>query len=103
MVLNVGDQCMGSVYKDPKSSLESLTNQKLKSFVKTQRSFDKAYKQSIRAILIGFALFYLCLSALSVFIASNNNITEIQKFENIFVSGYESETIAFIEKGMGFL
>ena len=44
LILNVGDQCMGSVYKDPKNSLASLTNQKLKSFVKTQTSFDKAYK-----------------------------------------------------------
>ena len=35
LVLNVGDQCICSVFKDPKSSLESLTNQKLKSFVKT--------------------------------------------------------------------
>jgi hypothetical protein len=26
LVLNVGDQCMGSVYKDPKNSLDSLTN-----------------------------------------------------------------------------
>jgi hypothetical protein len=86
LVLNVGNQCMGSVYKDPKSSLESLTNQKLKSFVKTQRSFDKAYKQSIRVILIGWALFYLALSALSVFIANNENISNIQKFETMYVS-----------------
>lgn len=98
----MGDQCIGSVYKDPKSSLESLTNQKLKSFVKTQRSFDKAYKQSIRVILIGWALAYLCLSALSVFIASNDNITFIQRFETIFVDEPVNGAGHFLEKGMGF-
>ena len=26
LVLNVGDQCMGSVYKDPKTAMESITS-----------------------------------------------------------------------------
>jgi len=104
LVLNVGDQCMGSVYKDPKSSLESLTNQKLKSFVKTQRSFDKAYKQSVRVVLVGWAVFYLCLSCLSIYIASNPNFHDIINFEQLYIQadGRVASAIQFLEKGMGF-
>ena len=45
LVLNVGNQCIGSIYKDPKKYNMSNTDTKLQSYVKTQRSFDKAYKQ----------------------------------------------------------
>lgn len=54
-------------------------------------------------ILIGWALFYLCLSALSVFIASNDNITFIQMFEKMYVDEEDTTSaIHFLEKGMGF-
>ena len=42
LVLKEGDQCMGSVYKDPKTAMDSSMHQILKSFIKTQRSFYKA-------------------------------------------------------------
>jgi len=44
LVLNVGTQCIGSIYKDPKKSMETIADAKWSSYVKTQRSFDKAYK-----------------------------------------------------------
>ena len=56
LVLNVGDQCMGSVYKDPKSAMDTTTTLRLRSMVKTQRSFDKAYKHSIRLFLLSLAV-----------------------------------------------
>ena len=34
LVLNVGDQCISSVYKDPYLSMESRTNLRLRSMVK---------------------------------------------------------------------
>ena len=102
LVLNVGDQCMGNVYKDPKNSLDSQTNQKLKSFVKTQRSFDKAYKQSIRIILIGWSVFYLCLTLLAVYIANNDNVFNIGMFEKTIMEDGISYGQMYIEKGFGF-
>lgn len=111
LVLNVGDQCMGSVYKDPKNSLDSQTNQKLKSFVKTQRSFDKAYKQSIRLILIGLSIVFMSITALGVYLSSNPNFFNVSKFEELIVDGFvggsrademEADTTIYMLKGAGF-
>ena len=35
LVLNVGTQCMGSVFTDPKSAKETATDLRLRSMVKT--------------------------------------------------------------------
>lgn len=57
LVLNVGQQVMGSIYKDPKKYSESSIDTKLQSYVMTQKSFDKAYKQQIRIFLIFLFVF----------------------------------------------
>jgi len=95
---------MGSVYKDPKNSLDSLTNQKLKSFVKTQRSFDKAYKQSIRVILIGLSIIFLGFTALGVYLSSNENFFNISTFEKLIITQIDENytTRQYVLKGMGF-
>ena len=102
---------MGSVYKDPKNSLDSQTNQKLKSFVKTQRSFDKAYKQSIRLILIGLSIVFMSITALGVYLSSNPNFFNVSKFEELIVGGYvgrqegdgtKADTTVYMLKGAGF-
>jgi uncharacterized membrane protein (DUF485 family) len=72
---------MGSVYKDPQSGIESKENFNFKSFVKTQRSFDKAYKQSIIIFLSFLTIIYLILSFLSTYLASNNKIINVSTFE----------------------
>jgi hypothetical protein len=81
LVLNVGDQCMGSVYKDPKQSRESSTNLRLRSMVKTQRSFDKAYKHSIRLFLLGLATLYMVFAGLAIYLASNDKFFNVTSFE----------------------
>ena len=88
LVLNVGDQCMGSVYKDPKSAMDTTTTLRLRSMVKTQRSFDKAYKQSIRLILIGLSIVFMSITALGVYLSSNPNFFNVSKFEELIVGGY---------------
>ena len=102
LVLNVGEQCMGSVYRDPKNTLESQTNQKLKSFVKTQRSFDKAYKQSIRVILIGLSTVFLCLTGLGVYLASNPNFFNVTHFEQFIIKDVIIDNKHYLTKAMGF-
>jgi hypothetical protein len=81
LVLNVGDQCMGSVYKDPKQSNESSTNLRLRSMVKTQRSFDKAYKHSIRLFLLGLATLYMVFAGLAIYLASSDKFFNVTSFE----------------------
>ena len=39
--------------------------------VKTQRSFDKAYRHSIRVFLICLAVVYLVFTGLAIYLASN--------------------------------
>lgn len=93
---------MGSVYKDPKMAMDSATSQKLKSFVKTQRSFDKAYKQSVRVFLLSLTIIYLVLSFLAIYLASMDNFFNISTFERVVI---ENETVNFkfyFQKGLGF-
>jgi len=102
LVLNVGDQCMGSVYRDPKTAMDSTTSLKLKSFVKTQRSFDKAYKQSIRMFLLSLFVCYLVISFLAIYLSSIERYFNVSKFEE-YVMESEEVTVTFhFYKGMGF-
>ena len=86
LVLNVGDQCMGNLYKDPSEAKQSSTNLKLRSMTKTQRSFDKAYKQSIRVILIGLSIIFLGFTAIGVYLSSNENFFNISTFEKLMIT-----------------
>jgi len=45
--------------------------------VKTQRSFDKAYKQSIRIFLMALALLYMVFAGLAIYLASNNRFFQV--------------------------
>jgi preprotein translocase subunit SecY len=72
---------MGSVYKDPKTAMDSATHQRLKSFVKTQRSFDKAYKQSVRVFLLSLAIVYIVLSFIAIYVASMEKFFNVSSFE----------------------
>lgn len=81
LVLNVGDQCISSVYKDPYLSLKSSTNLKFRSMVKVQRSFDKAYKYTIRVFLLSLAILYMVFAGLAIYLASNDKLFHVQNFE----------------------
>jgi hypothetical protein len=94
---------MGSVYKDPKQSRDSTTNLNLKSMVKTQRSFDKAYKQSIRTFLIFLTVLYGVLTGLAIYLASNNKIFSVTDFERSIMENLDLSTLFYIQKAMGFL
>ena len=102
LVLNVGDQCMGSVYKDPKQSRESSTNLRLRSMVKTQRSFDKAYKHSIRLFLLGLATLYMVFAGLAIYLASNDKFFNVTSFESQIMNISNVSYVHYITKGMGF-
>ena len=93
---------MGSVYKDPKQTGESNTNLKLRSMVKTQRSFDKAYKHSIRLFLMGLALLYVVFAGIAIYLASNDKLFKVQNFENTIMSLVNIGYTHYITKGMGF-
>jgi len=72
LVLNVGDQCISSVYKDPYLYMESRTNLNIRTIVKVQRSFDKAYKHTIRLFLLGLTILYLVFAGLAIYLVRND-------------------------------
>lgn len=102
LVLNVGDQSMGSVYKDPKSAMDSTTHQRLNAFIKTQRSFDKAYKQSIRQFLMSLTVLYFVFSFLAIYLASVGSFFNVASFEKNVIETQEITINFYFKKGMGF-
>ena len=102
LVLNVGDQCMGSVYKDPKQARETTTNLRLRSMVKTQRSFDKAYKHSIRLFLVSLAILYVVFTGLAIYLASSDRFFNVTSFEKQIMESIDINILHYIKKGMGF-
>lgn len=70
--------------------------------VKTQRSFDKAYKQSIRIFLISLSILYVIFTGLSIYLASNSKIFAITSFEIAIMEAIDINEIHYIKKGMGF-
>ena len=89
LVLNVGVQCIGSVFKDPRKVNDSQTDAKLQSYVETQRQFDKAYKQSIRLFHMGYMIMFVVISLLSIYLSSNTNFSNLLHFEQLII---ESKT-----------
>lgn len=83
--------------------METLTNQKLKNFVKTQRSFDKAYKQSIILFLTFLTIIYVILSFLSIYLASNSKIFNVSTFETSVLAINSSSSTYYVYKGISFL
>ena len=101
-MLNVGIQCIGSVYKDPhETEMRSTYSIKLKSMVKTQRTFDKAYKQSIRSFLLSIAILYCVFSVIAMYLSLNESFKNITQFEEIILNKIEIDIIYNIKKAMG--
>jgi len=101
LVLNVGNQCLGSIYKDPTKYQESSIETKMQSYVKTQRSFDKAYKQQIRIFLAALTVFFMLLSWLAIYISSNTNFMTIIGFENTIIESQTSLYNYYVDKSLG--
>jgi hypothetical protein len=94
---------MGSVYKDANQNKnESFTNINLRSMVKTQRTFDKAYKHSIRLFLMSLAILYFVFTGLAIYLASNENFFNVASFEIQIMENIEVNTLHYLRKGMGF-
>ena len=49
--------------------------------VKAQRTFDKAYKNSIRIFLMSLALLYVMFTGLAIYLASNDRFFTVYNFE----------------------
>jgi hypothetical protein len=49
--------------------------------VKTQRSFDKAYKHSVRLFLVGLAVLYMVFTGLAIYLASSDKFFNVTSFE----------------------
>ena len=75
---------------------------RLRSMVKTQRSFDKAYKHSIRIFLMSLAILYLVFSGLAIYLASNDKFFNVTSFEQKIMESIDINTLHYVKKGMGF-
>jgi|TARA_B110000285_G_scaffold233122_1_gene305960 hypothetical protein len=93
---------MGSVYKDPKQARETTTDLRLRSMVKTQRSFDKAYKHSIRLFLVSLAILYLVFTGLAIYLASSDKFFNVTSFEMQIMESIDINSMHYIKKAMGF-
>lgn len=91
LVLNVGDQCMCNVFKDPKTFVEDSGGRKsLKAYIRKQTEFGRAYKYSIQVFLLSLAVFYLALSFLAVYLSDSGKLSNVKLFEEA-VFGVPSE------------
>ena len=70
--------------------------------VKTQRSFDKAYKHSIRLFLMSLAILYVVFTGLAIYLASNDRFFAVTPFERRFTGSIDIGTLHYLKKGMGF-
>ena len=93
---------MGNVYVNPKDAAASITNKRLLSMVKAQRTFDKAYKHSIRVFLLSLALLYMMFTGLAIYLTSNDRFFTVYNFEREVISQDEIDTSAIFKKAMGF-
>jgi hypothetical protein len=93
---------MGSVYRDPKQASETTSNLRLRSMVKTQRSFDKAYKHSIRIFLMSLTILYLVFTCLAIYLASNDKFFNVTSFEYQIMESIDIDVIHYVKKAMGF-
>ena len=93
---------MGNVYVNPKDAQSNVANKRLLTMVKAQRTFDKAYKYSIRIFLMSLALLYLMFTGLAIYLASNDRFFTVYSFEQYIISEEEINTVNAIKKGTGF-
>jgi hypothetical protein len=87
---------MGNVYKDPKYAMNrdsTTTGNRLKSMVKTQRSFDKAYKTSIRLFLGSLTILYMVFTGLAIYLASDGKFFTVLAFEQTVMEAIEINTL----------
>jgi hypothetical protein len=70
--------------------------------VKTQRSFDKAYKQSVRKFLLSLTGAYLVFSFFAIYLASVGKFFNVASFEKNVIETQEIGFNFYVKKGMGF-
>lgn len=70
--------------------------------VKTQRSFDKAYKHSIRVFLVSLTILYLVFSGLSIYLAGYEKFFNVTGFEIAIMENIDINSLYYLKKGMGF-
>ena len=81
---------------------ESSTNLNLRSMVKSQRAFDKAYKHSIRLFLLGLATLYMVFAGLAIYLASNDKLFNVKSFEETVMSLVNIGYGHYLTKCLGF-
>ena len=94
---------MGTVFKDLSSNLQdSEASQSLKSFTKTQKSFDKAYKHSIRIFIFALFVIYVAITFLAMDMIRSQSMFTVRFFEK-YVMMEDNENVSFyFRKGVGF-
>lgn len=70
--------------------------------VKTQRSFDKAYKHSIRLFLMGLTLMYSVFAGVAIYLASNDKLFQVAQFEYNVMMISTGGAEHYVIKTMGF-
>ena len=70
--------------------------------VKTQRSFDKAYKQSIRIFLLSITILYFIFTGLSLYLAINDTFKNVTMFEITVMGNINIDIIHNAKKGIAF-
>lgn len=102
LVLNVGDQCIGSVFKNPNDVRQTTSRTKLINLFQASRSFSKAYSTNIRSILISMTITFALLAGLGVYLTSISDFLTFTSFEKYLVSQTnEKEYMFYINKGIG--
>jgi hypothetical protein len=89
----------GNLLRDEKMMLDNLN---LKNMVKTQRSFDKAYRHSIRIFLLSLFILYLVLTGLGVYLSSNSKFFNVSNFELVVMESVDLNAWYYLKKGMAF-
>lgn len=70
--------------------------------VKSQRSFDKAYKHSIRIFLLSITILYFVFTGLSLYLSVNETFKNISYFEKTIMDTIEWDMSDKIRKGLAF-
>jgi hypothetical protein len=70
--------------------------------VKTQRSFDKAYKHSIRLFLVSLTILYVVFTGLAIYLASSDKFFNVTSFEKQIMESIDIDVFHYLKKGMGF-
>ena len=70
--------------------------------VKSQRSFDKAYKHSIRIFLLSITILYFIFTCLSLYLAVNETFKDYSRFEKTVMDTIQWDIMDNVRKGLAF-